>query len=240
MNVGTYATTIQARAMRERETIEEAYKTYPDSTLFWGFVDLQGSSRYRLSRGAREGYVRAETFFSLVRGIIAPCEEVTLIKEIGDEVMLACPSFRPLLEAILLLDQSTWQLSSVLSDEQFPFAVRAAIGFGPAKRLIATRRSTEDYIGTSIDELARIMATRAGSNIKVSRSAFEPSTEIIEQYRPAVTVGTLVPVVGGKAEHHPRDIFYRDLLVDRALLGDFRDYFIPWKQSLVDGAKRHS
>lgn len=240
MNVGTYATTIQARAMRERKTIEETYETYRDSTLFWGFVDLQGSSRFRLVRGAKSGYVRAETFFALVRGIIAPCEDVTLIKEIGDEVLLACSSFRPLFEVILLLDQATWQLSAVLSDDQFPFAVRAAIGFGPAKRLIATRRLTEDYVGTSIDELARIMSTRDGSNIKVSRSAFDPSTEIIEQYKPAVDAGPLIPVTGGKAASHPRDIFYRDLLVERALLGDFREYFVPWRQSLVESALRNA
>ena len=240
MDVGTYATTIQARAMRDRESIEEAYDTYPESMLFWGFVDLQGSSNFRLARGAKEGYIRAETFFSLVRGVIAPCEDLTLIKEIGDEVMLSCSSLRPLLEAVLLLDQSTWQLSGILADDHYPFSVRAAIGFGSAKRLVATRRSGEDYVGSAIDELARIMSIKDGSPVKMSRAAHDTSEEVLAEYSTILDIGPLKPMTGGKAEQHFREIYYRDVTVDRKKLGEFRSFFAPWKRNLVDGARRHA
>lgn len=240
MNVGTYATTIQARAMRDREVLEEAYESYADSFLFWSFIDLVGSSNYRLARGARAGYVRAETFFSLVRGVIAPCEEVSLVKEIGDEVMLSCSEFRPLFESVILLDQATAQLSDVIADDEFPFGIRAALGFGAAKRLVAARRVSEDYVGTPIDELARINALKEGDNIKISREAFEPASSILKEYEEAVAVGSLILVPSGKAKAHLREIYYRCLKVDRSVLAEYRSNFVPWRRSLVEGARRHT
>jgi len=240
MNVGTYATTIQARVMREREAIEDAYDSYSDSTLFWSFIDLQHSSNFRLVRGAKAGYVRAETFFSLVRAVIAPCNDITLLKEIGDEVLLCCPSFRPLFEAVLLVDQAASQLGGAFGSDQFPFAVRASIGFGAAKRLGAARRTGEDFVATAIDELARITAEKSGSNIKISKAAFDPSEAIADEYKNVVTIGTPRPVASGKATAHVREIFHHDVTVDRDRLEEFREYFSPWRKALLDGVRRHS
>ena len=50
--------------------------------------------------------------------------------------------------------QATNQLAHVAGDESYPFAIRLGIEFGIAKQL---SRRYEDYLGESIDRLARIM-----------------------------------------------------------------------------------
>ena len=240
MNIGTYATTIQAKVMREREAIEDAYDNYADSTLFWSFIDLRHSSNFRIVRGAKAGYVRAETFFSLVRAVIAPCSDVTLLKEIGDEVMLCCSSFRPLFESVLLIDQAASQLGGVFGSDHYPFGIKAAIGFGVAKRLSAAKRTGEDFVGTAIDELARMTSEHSSSNIKISKAAFDPSEAVLNEYASVVKVGASKPVTGGKAATHLRGIFYHDVMVNRAELEEFGIHFSPWRKSLLEGARRHT
>ncbi len=226
MNVGFYATRIQAQAMREREEIESAYDRYPDATLFWCFVDLIDSANYRLVHGPKDGYVRGETFFSLVGAVLAPCAETRLVKELGDGCFLASPTFRPLFESVILIDQTAQQLAAVAGSAEFPFGVRAGIGFGPGKRL--TRRH-EDYLGTSIDQVARVASVRAAASLLIHEDAYRPSVDILREYESFLTVGEPQMVPAEASKHIVRPILYRELRVDRGALADFREHFLPWR-----------
>ena len=214
--------------MKEREEIESAYERYPDPTLFWCFVDLVNSSNYRIALGPKDGYVRGETFFSLVNGVIAPCSDVRVIKEIGDSVFLAAATIRPLFECMILIDQTAHQLADVAGSLQFPFAVRAAIGFGAAKRLM---RRHEDFLGTPIDQLARVMAVRSEvSNLLLQEEAYQPSQDILREYAPFLQVADPKMVSGEASKHQLRPIYYRELIVNRSALVEIRDHFAHWRQ----------
>ena len=60
-----------------------AYRDYPDANLYWCMVDLAQSSNYRLSYGPERGYIRGESFFTLIKAAIRPYAEIRMIKEIG-------------------------------------------------------------------------------------------------------------------------------------------------------------
>jgi hypothetical protein len=227
MNVGLYATRLQAAVMRDREDAEAAYERYPDATLFWCFVDLVASSNFRIANGLKDGYVRGETFFSLAASTIAQCADLRLLKELGDAVLLSATTFRPLFESMILIDQVARQLAAVAGTRQFPFSIRAAIDFGPAKRL---SRRHEDFLGTPIDRLSRIMSVRSPTaNLLLSEEAYQPSREIVQEYAAFLTTGDPIPLPADKSKGLTRQVFYRELRVDPSLLVEFRDHFVPWR-----------
>ena len=227
MNVGLYATKLQALVMKEREEIEAAYERYPDPTLFWAFVDLVGSSNYRIVHGLKSGYVRGETFFSLIGAVVSRSADLRIVKEIGDAVLLACSTFRPLFEGVVLVDQISRQMADLAGTKNFPFAVRAGLGFGPAKRL--TRRH-EDFLGTPIDQLSRIMGIRSEkTNLLVDEDAYGPSKDILQEYQPTITVGEPHQVPAAKSKDMLRSVYYREIIVDHAALPEFRNHFSYWK-----------
>jgi hypothetical protein len=229
MNVGLYAAQIQAEVTRRREALEQAYEKYPDSWLFWCFLDLVDSSNFRIVKGAKEGYLRGETFLGLVSSVIGPCADVTLVKEMGDGVLLASPDFRPLFESALLIDQTSSQLAAVAGDERFPFAIRTALGYGLAKRL---NRPQEDFLGSSIDQLARLMSVRDDdSNLLIQEEAFKVSAEILREYEDCVDVDDPRPLPLQAGKGMLRDIYYRPVRVDRKNLMDFRVHFVPWREA---------
>ena len=117
-------------------------------------VDLVNSSNYRLLNGPKQGYVRGETFFTLIKNVISANNQVRLIKEIGDAVLLASDSLRPLIESIILINQISNNLKSTQPKELYPFEIRCGFSYGIAKKLI---RPNEDFLGSSIDQLARII-----------------------------------------------------------------------------------
>ena len=157
MSVGLYASKIQAEVLSARDVLAKAYRDYPDSDAYWCMVDLAQSSNYRLNQGPEKGYIRGESFFSLINASIRPYAEIRVIKEIGDAVLIRSLGFRPVLEAAMLMLQAAKQLAFVAGDETYPFAIRLAIDFGAAKKI---SRPHEDYLGEPIDRLARIMALR--------------------------------------------------------------------------------
>ncbi len=228
MMVGLYATKIQAQVMRERKDIEDLYDQYPDTTFFWCIVDLVGSSNYRLLHGPKEGYVRGQTFFSLAATAIAPSPEVRLLKEIGDAVLICAPTCRPLLEVVCLMAQAARQLAAVAGSEQFPFAIRAGIDFGPAKRL---SRGHEDFLGAPIDRLSRIMSVRSEAcNVLISEDAFQPSGDIIREY-PFIAYSDPIMLAQEKAKGLLRPVYYREVIIDWHRLVEFREHFVPWRQT---------
>jgi class 3 adenylate cyclase len=229
MNVGFYAAKIQAQVMRHREDIEYAYERYPDTTKFWALIDLVGSSNYRLLKGPGKGYVRGETFFSLVGEVITPYPEIELLKEIGDASLLSADSLRPLLETLVLADQVALQMRLVAGDEQFPFTIRAGISYGPVKKLT---RTGQDYLGSPLDQLARILGIRSGdTNLFLHEAAYQAQESIVGEYSDFLSVSNVKSLSPQESKGMLQPVYYRELKIRTAELREFREHFSPWRQS---------
>lgn len=229
MDVHLYIREIAAEVLRVRDVSAAAYERYPDATLFWAFIDLSGSSNYRMAHGPRDGYVRSEAFFTLIRTVVAPYSEVQLVKEIGDEALLSAPSFRPLLESIVLADATARNLAVAIGTAEYPFGLRAAIGFGAAKRLV---RPHDDFVGSPIDQLARLMGVRSSkSSVLLHEDAFRPSQDILAEYSDFLSVGNSTILSSELSKGMVRAVYYRELMIDTDALGRFAGNFAPWKDS---------
>lgn len=231
MNVGFYAAKIQAQVMRHRENIEYAYERYPDTTKFWALIDLVGSSNYRLLKGPGKGYVRGETFFSLVGEVITPYSEIELLKEIGDASLLSADSLRPLLESLVLADQVALQMRLLAGDEQFPFAIRAGISYGPVKKLTRTGKP-QDYLGSPLDQLARILGIRSSdTNLFLHEAAYQAQEAIVAEYSEFLSVSGAKTLSAQESKGMLQPVYYRELRVDRTELREFRKHFSPWRDA---------
>ncbi len=143
-----HSTRIQGNVLSKKEVHEKNYELFKEAHFYWAFIDLKNSSNYRIVHGPQAGYVRSESFFTLISEVIAPCRDVRKIKEIGDEVFLCSESFRSILESIIMIWFVSQKLSSPLGSTRYPFGIRAAIGAGPSKRL---DRGSDDFVGSPID-----------------------------------------------------------------------------------------
>jgi hypothetical protein len=230
-NVALYAARVYTQVLRHREGIEFAYERYGDTTRFWAMVDLVDSSNYRLLNGPRKGYVRGETFFSLVNEAITPYAEIELIKEIGDASLLCAGSLRPLLESLILVDQTAFQLRAIAGDEQFPFAIRAGISYGPAKRLNRPQ-GPQDYLASSLDQLARIMGIRSSdTNLFLHQAAYQNQEPIVEEYSAFLQISGPKVLSGTESKSMLQPIYYRELRIDRPALLAFESHFHPWRDA---------
>lgn len=229
MNVGFYSAIIHAQVLNTRGEKERAYDSLPDTSLYWCFVDLVDSSNYRITRGSRAGYIRSETFFSLVRSVISYCPEVRLIKEIGDSAFLA-GEFRDILECLLLIDHEAFQLRQLVSDSEYPFAVRGGIGYGPAKRLV---RPNDDFVGSAIDQLARVMGERSSSyNLFIHADAYGPMEQVVGDYREFLEIKPAEMLSAGASKGMKRPVYYHWLEIDRSALAEFGSYFVHWRHAI--------
>ncbi|MFQ5585659.1 MAG: hypothetical protein ACE5GF_02375 [Thermodesulfobacteriota bacterium] len=227
MKIGEYTTRIQNDMMRERKYLAAAFDRLPDATMFWGMIDLAGSTNFRILYGPREGYVRGETFFALIHSIITPCAEVRLLKEIGDAVFLAAPSFRPLFECFILIDQVTSQMASVAGTEKYPFSIRGGISYGAAKRM---RRTRTDFLGSAIDILSRIMTIRSErTNLILHEDAYSSSTDIIKEYSDFLTLSESKNLSSTISKTMVHSVPYREICINRAALMEFAGCFAPWR-----------
>jgi class 3 adenylate cyclase len=231
MNVGFYAAKIQTQVMRHRENIEYAYERYPDTTKFWALIDLVGSSNYRLLKGTGKGYVRGETFFSLVGEVITPYSEIELLKEIGDASLLSADSLRPLLESLVLADQVALQMRLLAGDEQYPFAIRAGISYGPVKKLTRPGKP-HDYLGSPLDQLARILGIRSGeANLFLHEAAYQAQEAIVSEYSDFLSVSSPKSLSTQESKGMLQPVYYMELKVDRTGLREFRKYFSAWREA---------
>jgi class 3 adenylate cyclase len=229
-NVELYVAKIQIQVMKYRDAIEHAYEKYPESNRFWAMIDLVGSSNYRLLKGPAKGYLRGETFFSLANEVITPYVEIELIKEIGDAVLLAADSLRPLLESLVLADQAAFEMRLLAGEEKFPFAIRAGISYGPAKRLNRPHKP-QDYLGTPLDQLARIMGVRSSeSNLLLHEAAYRSQEAIIKEYGEVISISESKALSGSESKGMLENVYYRELKVDRPALREFDKYFFPWRE----------
>jgi len=230
MDVNFYATKVQALVLSQRKDTESAYDRNSEVHAFWAFVDLKNSTNYRIARGPKKGYVRGETFFSIVRNVIGSAEEVRLIKEMGDAVLLSCRDSTPLFESVLLMDHVAHQM--VASDDpEFPFGLRVGVASGPCKKLI---RDKEDFLGRPLDELARLMAVRSiNTNILIQDEVFRAAKDFLGEYSEVVTIGAPAMIAADVAKGAAEPIFYREVTVNRTALGNFRKGFTAWKNRSV-------
>lgn len=229
MKADFYSTKIQFNVLSEREDHEKAYDRLPDINLYFAMVDLVGSTNYRLAKGPKAGYLRGETFFSIVRNVVSPCTAVRTIKEIGDAVLVVSDEFRPLLETVILIDQVSYQIAALAGEEAYPFKVRSALNFGVVKRL---KRLHEDYLGAAIDQLSRIMkADDRRTNTFIHESTYDHAKDIIGEYRDMVRVSDPIVLPHAVSKGSLRDIYYRELYMDHQAFNGFQSCFGPWAMS---------
>jgi class 3 adenylate cyclase len=224
---------MQAAVLSERARIEKAYELLPESTRFWGMIDLVGSANFRLAKGPKEGYVRAETFFSVIRTVIGRRRspeadlEVRLIKEMGDAVFLRATELRPLLESMIVIDQVIYQLAVIAGSEQYPFAIRGAIGYGTAKEIV---RRNEDYLGHPIDRLSRIMSVRSNATtILLDEQAHCASGEFLQEYAAFLDISGPMHIGEEARKGMHADVCYREVKLNRSALRSFERNFVAWR-----------
>jgi len=224
---------VQADVIRRRDELLTAFDLSPETTSYWAFLDLVGSSNYRLSRGAKEGYVRGEEFYSLVYAAIDPYKEIKAFKELGDGALLESPNIRPLFEASTLIVQTAEALAHVAGSKDFPFAVRISIGFGPCKRL--RERKTPDYIGSPIDEAARLNSAAAPNGIVLSEEAFRPNRQVMDEFE-FVTFGTVKQLSPEQSKNLAKPVLYREASIDPDAFNVCETGFAAWRRFAQAGS----
>jgi len=229
MKLDFYITRMQYAIEGAEEKFLKDYSTFTDDTKFWCMIDLVNSSNYRLLKGPKLGYVRGATFFSVVQNVISYSNKVRLIKEMGDAVLLNSDGIRPLLESIVLINQVVYNMKVTKPQEIYPFEVRCGISFGTVKKLF---RVNEDFLGSSIDELARIMGIRSTtSNIYIQEEAFRNSDKIIEEYSSFLSVSDSMKLLPKDSKNMIKDIFYREVNIDLEKLLKHSDDFSDWRKT---------
>jgi hypothetical protein len=231
MSFSLYASKIQSEVLSEQDNLIRSYRDYPDEDLYFCMVDLAQSSNYRLMKGPEKGYIRGESFFTLVAAATRPYSEIRVFKEIGDAVLMCCTGFRPLLEAGLLMCQASKQLAFVAGDSVYPFEIRLGIDSGIAKQL---KRRDEDYLGECIDRLARIMTVRSEqSNFILGEKAFDSNRKIIDEYCAlCMPSGPLQLKLESEKILHEL-VIYRELVIGANAETDFKDFFIKWRKTSI-------
>ncbi|MEM1177402.1 MAG: hypothetical protein AAGM22_03590 [Acidobacteriota bacterium] len=228
MRIEIATTTIQATVTRDRESAELTYARLPDVTWYWAMARLTNAPEYRIAHGPKQGYVRTEMFFSLVRAAIAPCEEVRLLQELVDGVIFTATDVRPLFECTVLMGQVAHQMNQVAGTPHFPFALKLGLGFGVGKRVL---RSTETFAGAGLDRLSRIMlAPSEAGVILADDEAYRVGHGTFEEYADIVAVSPSKELNGhrGDVPDGAPSVFYRELRVDRQALLETRDRFGHW------------
>jgi hypothetical protein len=227
MSFALFASKVQSEVLSERDSLAKAYRLYPDANLYFCMIDLVQSSNFRVAKGPELGYIRGESFFTLVSSATRPYANIRIFKEIGDAVLISCSEFRPLLEACLLMSQSAKQLAFVAGDASFPFSIRIGIDFGVAKRL---SRRHEDYLGECIDRLARLMSVRSQrTNFIVSEQAYEINRRIIDEYRLLCEVSSPLQLKLPESKQLYETVVYREIIPANDPTSEFNDYFIAWR-----------
>ena len=228
MKLDFIVTKLHAAILEDQEKTENLYQSLPVDEKFWCIVDLVNSSNYRLLKGAGLGYIRGETFFNIVKRVIYKCNQIRLIKEMGDAVLLTSDSIRPLLESCVLMNKLALDIKNTQPEELFPLDIRIGISFGTAKKLI---RKHEDFLGSSIDELARIMNVRSEmSNMFVQEQAYSNNIEVFEEYSSFLRVSHSLQLLSKDSKNMIENVFYRELIIDWEKFLEFNDCFTNWKE----------
>jgi hypothetical protein len=228
MKLNYIITKLQASIERKQEEFLHNYSTLTDDTKVWCMIDLANSSNYRLLNGPKLGYVRGETFFTLIKNVVSSSNQVRLIKEIGDAVLLASDNIRPLIESVILINQISLNLKSTQPTEMYPFEIRCGFSYGISKKLI---RPNEDFLGSTIDQLARIMSVRSiTSNICIQEEAHNHFQAILKEYNSFLIISEPKKLLPKDAKNMIQDIVYREIIIDWENLLKFNDHFVDWRK----------
>ena len=229
MSIELYATKIVAEVLADRANLEFAYRNSPDDNLYFMMIDLVQSTNYRIKNGPERGYIRNESFFTLVRSAMRPYGSITRIKEMGDATLVCCPRLLPLFESAVLIDHAAQQINSMSDDPSIPFEIRMGIDFGVARKL---SRRVEDYLGSSIDRLSRIMSAKSQrTSLLIEDRAYGINKKEIEQYAaiasPSEPLSLSLPT--SKALSEP--VIYREIVLQKQTAKPFVDYFVEWQRT---------
>ncbi|HET9197881.1 MAG TPA: hypothetical protein VFN92_06470 [Solirubrobacterales bacterium] len=233
-----YLLRIQADVISRRDELLQAFELSPDESNYWAFVDLVGSSNYRLTRGAQEGYVRGEEFYGLVYSAIGPYREIEAFKELGDGVLLSCKNLRPLFESCLLVVQTADNLAEVAGTKAFPFAVRVSISYGACKRL--RMRELPDYIGSPIDEAARLNGAAKPNEILISHGAHQLNSQVLSDFADFATFGAVEQLSPQQSKNMVTPVRYRRALIDGDAFRRHEGGFAPWRSFAEPGPASES
>lgn len=231
MNVGLYSTKILAEVLAQKDRLSSDYARLPDVTYYWAFLDLESSSNFRLVAGPHQGYVRGCLFFSLIDEVVRSCRTVRRFKEMGDGALLVSSDYRELFECLILIDQVAHQLADLEKNPAYPFGIRSAMGFGTAKKL---PRSHEDYLGSSIDRLARIAGVKSTtSDLFIDEEAYRNLADGLDkEYGKFISVSEVIQMGEASTKGMLKAVYYREIRIDRTKIGDFDEFFQRWREQL--------
>jgi len=229
MSIGLYATRISAEVLTKGESSSMSYREFPDVNYYWCMVDLVQSSNYRLVEGPERGYLRGESFFTLVRSATRPYVDLRAFKEIGDAVLLCSDGFRPMFEACVLMAVAARHLAHVAASPVYPFAIRLGIDFGLGKKL---DRPQEDYLGESIDRLARLMSVRsATSNFLIGEPAYTTNRRILMEYESFCEFSKPLRLDLPAGKQLSELVVYREVRIRHEDATEFADFFTEWRKA---------
>ena len=173
-------------AVKSREQARELFEFSPDDTRSVVLLDLVASTNFRFFRGPTEAYERTMVFYSLCHHIFGSAGTLQIIKEMGDGILAVGSDAKEVLNACIAFRRVERMIRSDFEDDRFPFRVRIGVGHGVLKRLAGR---SPDFLGSTIDELSRIMADKTDDGaILLSESFRELAAEFLEQY-PFASIG---------------------------------------------------
>jgi len=234
MDLNSYIARAYAAVMSDRARIERNYAEHAEVYAFWAMIDLVDSTKYRIANGPREGYVRGELFYSTVRTVLEPVETVSLVKELGDAVLLCCPHFSTLFESLLLVHSVAAMFASADPDDPIPLVVRSGVNHGAANTIGRGNAKhlpeSPDYLGRPIDELSRVMAVRSpNTSMLMHEDAYSAAKEALKEYTSFTKVQGPHTIPSAIAKGSVTPIYYYEVLLDRVALGRTHDGFEEWR-----------
>lgn len=204
---------------------EQLYETGRRVHSFWGISDLRGSARYRILAGDENSYVRAEVFVRALRRLYGAYSDATVMKELGDALLVRSEGLRALLEVACVYDAVArlWTVSRE-RDEDISLKAKFAIGFGDATQL--ARNNAIDFIGKPLDRLARISSEEADESVVflLDDSAYEQGAELVSEY-PFLHADGPLTLPSSKLKPGEPPVRYWKVVIDRPAFGQFRARF---------------
>lgn len=226
LDVRLYEIAANTRAQAERE-----YSLSADHQLCIILLDLVASTNHRFFRGPKEAFERATVFYQLCHGIFDHSRTIQIAKKMGDGILAFGTDITEVIEGCLLIMRAERLVRNEFADELFPFQVRIGISQGSLKRISS---DGEDYLGSAIDELSKIMGVikpLPDNSILISRSFLKHHTQTLQGYK-CVTVGKLQSWTdsSGPPTHTPIDFYLAE--VDSSEMSVCTESYVLWSKQL--------
>lgn len=199
------------------------FEKAPSSEAFWIMCDLKSSAAFRQAAGEEAAFIRAVGFAQICRLIARKLNDVTVMKELGDAVVLQAKSPKEALEFLVLLDLlgSYAQIDEQLDWRWPSLAIRSAVTYG------RTSWAGGENVGGALDRLARASGYRSTRKSVVSvvdpqaRAQFE---RVLKDY-PFLKLGDSFQIPPTLLKQGEAKFRLYELSIDRASAADSRDQF---------------